>query len=760
MPRSLSRLGHMGRFFRAGGALGRRALAVAGMAGLAGALALGSTAAGQDAGGGGSEVGAGLERFAPDRVEAQRALERAIIDAVDRDRLRGFMHRMAADPHPAGSEADLALIEWMAETFEGWGLETEIQWFDAYLAHPVSASVAIESPERVELMIQEAAVEGDPHSAHPDLSFGWNAYSGSGTASGEVVYANYGRLEDFERLEELGVEVSGKIVLARYGGNYRGYKAKFAERAGAAGLIIFTDPGNEGYARGLPWPEGGYANETSIQRGSIKTLEFVGDPLTPGEFAAPVDGDGGGVDRLDPDEVELPTIPVQPIGWAAAMEIMSRMEGDEIADGSWQGGLACRHRLTGGSDLVVRVSVEQERRLTRTANVIGTLKGSAHPDEQVIIGCHHDAWTAGAGDPLAGLICLFECARVLADRAVNHGERPERTIVFAAWGAEEYGIIGSTEFVESRRERLERDAIAYINLDMAAMGPDFRASAWPSLKRAVIDATRDVPPAAAMSSSTVYADWRGRSGDGEIGVGTLGGGSDHVPFLMHAGVPSIALGAGGSRGVSYHSAYDNIAWYEKVVGDDYGSAVMITRVLGVLATRLANADLHPVHPSETLREARDQVADLRRRAEAAGLLSDAVARGLDLLEQRAGEIADQLDASHSAAVSALGNGRLSSGSHHALVNEALRGLDRGWLGAPDPGMATGLTGRPWFRNLLVATDENSGYASWALPELRRAIERGDAGAVDEAIQRYAFTIELIGSLNRMALDGMQGRQAE
>lgn len=704
---------------------------------------------------------AGLESFAPDAIEVQQDRERALIEAVDAKQLRAFMHRMAAEPHPAGSEADLALINWMTETFESWGLEVETQWFDAYLAMPVSGLVQIMDDEPIDLPVIEQAVEGDPYSADPNLSIGWNAYSGTGDVTGEIVYVNYGRLEDFARLEQLGIDVRGKIVLARYGGNFRGYKAKFAEEAGASGLIMFTDPANDGYARGLPWPEGGYANDSSIQRGSIKTLGYVGDPLTPGVFAAPLDGESDdestSVDRLDPDDLALPTIPVQPIGWAAAQQIMQRMTGPEIEDAAWQGGLPLRYRLTGGRDLRVRVAVEQERRLVRTANVIGTLRGETFPDEMVILGCHHDAWTHGAGDPLAGLICMFESARNLAERARN-GDRPARTIKFAAWGAEEYGIIGSAEFVEAGGELLSRNTIAYINLDMAAMGPNFRASAWPSLQHAVIDATRLVP-SAANAETMVYDDWSERA-RGTPAVGTLGGGSDHVPFLMHAGIPSVALGAGGSRGVSYHSAYDNIAWYEAVVGSDYTSAAMVTRVLNVLTSRLANAALHPVRPAEPLRLARRQVDDIRQRVNATELMTPAIERGLSLVEQRADAIADQLDASTNALRTLLSSGRLSGAQRIIALNQLLRDVERGWLGSPAGNSADGLTGRPWFRNLLIATDETSGYASWPLPELRRAVEHGDQQAIEAAIQRYAFTFELIGSFNRMGMSGLEGRQGE
>ncbi len=474
----------------------------------------------------------------------------ALIGEVSADALRGFHDWTAGEPHDAGTPGDRRLVERLIDTFEGFGLEVERQAFDVYLPRPGEASVRVVSPEVVELPIRERAVEGNEYSENEDLRSGWNAYSGSGDVTGEVVYVNYGRLEDFRKLDELGVSCEGKIVVARYGGNFRGYKAKYAQEAGALGLIIYTDPEDAGYRKGLPYPRGGYANETSIQRGSIKTLDYVGDPLTPGEPA--IDG----VERLDPSEVGLPQIPVQPIGWAAAQEILSRMAGDEAPE-DWQGGLPLRYMLTGGDELRVNLQVEQSRELTEIWNVVARLEGDTHPDEEVFIGCHHDAWGYGASDPACGLICVIEAARVMAKMA-DEGMRPARSVVFCAWGAEEHGIIGSSEFVERDLKRLTEGAVAYINLDASAMGPRFGASASPSLRDVIVAAAGQVPQAR-DDSMTVLEEWTSRSGDSGPTIGALGGGSDHVGFLCHACVPSMYLTGGGSRGTAYHTLYDDLA---------------------------------------------------------------------------------------------------------------------------------------------------------------------------------------------------------
>ncbi|MFZ9882728.1 MAG: M28 family peptidase, partial [Phycisphaerales bacterium] len=335
------------------------------------------------------------------------------------------------------------------------------------------------------LAVTEPNLAIDPATAHPDLDIAWNAWSGSGTAEAGVVYVNYGRKQDFERLAELGIDPRGKIALARYGGNFRGYKAKFAEAAGCVGLVIFTDPADSGATRGKTWPDGGgWANPDCVQRGSLVTLPYIGDPLTPFVEAS------RDAARLDLAQVALPKIPVQPIGYGAAQQIVSRMKGRAAPD-DWKGGLPCAYALE-DADLRLRMEVEQVREVTRTANVIARLRGATRPDEEVIVGSHHDAWCFGAADPLAGTICTMESARNFAALA-RAGERSDRTLVFCAWGAEEYGIFGSVEYVERDTAALATRAVAYINLDMSAMGLKPGAGVSPTLRAAAARALAAAP---------------------------------------------------------------------------------------------------------------------------------------------------------------------------------------------------------------------------------------------------------------------------
>ncbi|MDJ0973761.1 MAG: M28 family peptidase [Planctomycetota bacterium] len=646
----------------------------------------------------------------------QRDWERKLLECADDPAyLRAVHDAVCERPHPAGTAQDAWMIERLAALFHDIGIEPERHEIWPYLPRFVSASLTlVDGEERVALPVRElpeGESEADFDAYYKEVLPGWNAYSGSGDVTAEVVYANYGTREDFAKLAELGVSCDGKIVVARYGKNYRGYKAKFAEAAGAAGLIMYTDPADSGWGRGLSWPEGGYAAPSSIQRGSIKTLPYAGDPLTPGR---PATKDAA---RVDPATLALPKIPVQCVGWIAAQPILERMRGQDVPAG-WQGGLPFRYRVTqGDAPFRVRLQVEQERRIAKTANVLGVVKGSRYPEQLVIVGCHFDAWTFGAGDPHAGTIVLYALAKALAQEA-RRGNAPGRTIVFANWGAEEMGIIGSTEWCEANAERLDEHGVMYLNLDMAAMGTTFRCSADPMLYDVVVQATKSVAQDPAAPAQSVFDAWTADT-DGKPRFGVLGGGSDHVGLYLHAGVPSVSLGAGGSKGVSYHSAHDNLRWYRQVVGDDYAGARMLTRVAAVLLARMAGYGVLPYSPDNVLREGADRLEALAARAPSTstrlGLL--ATVEKMKAARLRLG------------AVDALRAGVPVHGLDVATGTEAARLLiraARAWLSP------AGLPERPWYRNVYAGTDPFSGYASWSWPAVRLGIELGDAAMVDAA----------------------------
>lgn len=672
----------------------------------------------------------------PDKVD------RLLVEIPDPKRLRVWHDMLAERPHRAGTPGDEQVVDRLVRIFESMGLEVERHPFWAYLPEPVDAAVEILSPDRLSLAVTEPAIDEDPDMAHPELDIGWNAWSGSGDVAGRVVYANYGTIEDFEKLQELGVDVEGAVVIARYGRGYRGHKAKFAEAAGAAGLILYTDPMDSGYMRGLVYPEGGWAAGWYIQSGSLKTLPWAGDALTPGYYA------GEDVERLDPDALDLPRIPVQPIGYDAAHEILKRMTGPGVPSG-WQGGLPLAYRVTGGDELRVRVMVEQHAEIRRQENVIAKLKGAHEPDTFVVVGGHHDAWGHGAGDPLAGTICIVEAARTFSELA-KRGMRPARTIVFAAWGAEEYGLIGSTEWVEQQLGYGLRDrCIAYINLDMAAMGPRFRASSSPSLRRAIAHAAT-VVPTAGNPEKTVYEDWIERGADAvfddEPRIGDLGGGSDHVPFWFHAGIPSAGFGAGPAEGVSYHSNADTLAWYRKIIGEDYESALMVTRMTNATVARLVNLRFVPLSPARDGVAAGREADRLIRLATERGIIAagEGSPGGVAPSEEELGAwvrvrmIGEHDDVGH--VIRWMEEERMDRLAK--VKSDGIGAFNRDTIERSrsfiDDG---GLPGREWYRNFLISTNPNTGYGHVVLPSLRDALDAGDGEAFWRELLRLDAMIE-------------------
>ncbi len=669
-----------------------------------------------------------LPYWPADQRGAYAAYESALNAIPTRDSLLAFHQLIASEPHVAGTPGDLRNVDRIAKALEGMGLEVRKHEFWAYLCRPVAATLEVVAPDSIKLITAEEPLAEDKFSQSPDRTFGWNAYSGSGDVTAGVVYANYGTKADFAKLAELKIDVKGQIVLCRYGGNFRGYKAKFAQDAGAAGVIIYTDPGDSGYVKGITYPEGGYSNSTCIERGSIDTLPYPGDPLTPGVEATK------DAKRLDPASLDLPKIPVQPVGYAAAGAILTRMNGPAVPTG-WQGGLPTAYRVTGGADLKVHLKVEQERAIIPTFNIIATLRGEKEPDKKILIGCHHDAWVCGAADPTCGTITMMESARAFSELA-KRGQRPARTIMFCAWGAEEFGIIGSTEWVEGNRADLIKNAAMYINLDAASQGLDFGASTSPSLRRLIAECARSVPAPRDTSGKTVFQSWLSKGEDAALPgwpkFGDMGGGSDHVGFLCHAGVPSTSLSGGGGKGNSYHSTYDTLPWYWKVMGEDYEPALMVTRMVSAVSGRMANAPVLPLEPSRYGMETRRQLVDLSKRATEAGIIPKSereVAPELARLEGAAVEFGARAAAAQGKVLKAEGEGKLNA-EKLSRINALLMEADRAWLAEE------GIPGRPWFKSLYAASDEDSGYASWILPGLRWAVEHKDAAALAKEQERY------------------------
>lgn len=670
-------------------------------------------------------TGQNLPGFTPAAQRDQLETEKKFKSLTDWSAFRKHLQTITREPHTAGSPANERVRDYMASVMTQAGWKTDIYPYDLYMPkEPGTSQVAIAEPIRLPLNNQEYVLKEDPFSTNTNLWPGWNAWSGNGDVTAEVVYANYGRKEDFEKLETLGISVKGKIAVVRYGGNFRGYKVKHAQAHGAAGVIIYTDPADGGYVRGLTYPEGAYFNESTIQRGSLLTLDYTGDALTPFEPALPRDGKTK-VKRLDPATVPFHTIPATPLPYGAAKEILQRMAGKPVPQG-WQGGLPFTYRLEGGSNLKVRLAVEQKKDFARSYDVIGTLTGSEHPDEWIILGCHYDAWAFGATDPNSGTAMLLSLAETLGKMAAQ-GMRPKRSIKIAHWDAEEQGVIGSTEWVEQMKTELGAKAVAYVNLDAGVSGRDFGAASSPSLKQLLIDATQtvDYPD----SAKTLYQHWKGRSKGKEPNLGNLGGGSDHIGFYMHIGIPSVNAGTHGPT--LYHSNYDDFNFYEKFADPTFKMGGMMEQLIGIMALRMANA---PLVPYDVKRYATDLKTHLGNASKNVRRFADSTAfAGFRQSAEALGALEKACNDFQAAYTQKLAKGDLTATQANA-INAQLIALEKSFI---DPkGMYYG----NWYRSLYASPDPFSGYASWMLPGIQYELDLKSTTRLPEWDTRYAEAI--------------------
>ncbi|MBS1488344.1 MAG: M28 family peptidase [Bacteroidetes bacterium] len=636
-----------------------------------------------------------LTGFSAASSEKQKQAESFFLNQQESERYKNHLKNLTKEPHIATSKANERVRDYIAEVMRKAGLQVEIFPYDIYLpVMPGTASAEIVEPIRIPLNNIEYIHKEDPFSSDPNLYFGYNAYTGSGDVTAEVVYANFGRKEDFEKLQAMGISVKGKIVIARYGGNFRGYKAKYAEAAGAAGLIIFTDPGDSGYAKGLVYPEGPMYNESDIQRGSLLTLDWTGDPLTPFEPALPLDGKKK-INRKKPEEISgMHTIPVLPLPYGSAKEIFARMTGKPVPP-RWQGGLPYTYRIEGGPDLKVRINVQQKREIQRVYDVVGTLTGTESPNEWVMAGSHYDAWGFGGTDPNSGTAMLLALSESLG-KAAQAGYKPKRTIKIAHWDAEEQGVLGSTEWVEQFRDELDAKGVAYFNADGAVSGKVFGAASSPTLKGLLIESTKVVPYP--DSSKSVYDHWLGKREMKEPPLGNLGGGSDHIAFYTHVGIPSWGGGTGGPS--IYHSNHDSFYFYEHFADPSFKMGPLVESVFGVMALRLANAETIPYDISRYGTDLRTHFESLQKLTKAYDKSENAFSFNALI------KAADDLKKTGEETEAAL---KTAKDANKKAINAELISLERQWI--DKQGMPYG----SWYRSLYASPDPYSGYASWMLP---------------------------------------------
>ncbi|HXW17852.1 MAG TPA: M28 family metallopeptidase [Candidatus Acidoferrales bacterium] len=677
-----------------------------------------------------------IRGFLASRVAAEEQLEQKLRSIPEAAHAESNLRHLTSEPHMAGTEASHRVAEWLRAQYESYGFDAAIVSYSVWLPMPIEVHLEIAGPDQKTLATQEQPYDVDKDTFDHRAAIGFNTYSPSGDVTAQVVYANYGMVADYRVLEARGISVEGKIVLARYGKGYRGIKARLAEEHKAAGLIIFSDPSDDGYDAGDVFPGGPWRPASGIQRGSILYTEiYPGDPLTPG-FASTFPAK-----HLAPaDAASLPRIPTIPINSQDAAAILSRLDGPKVPR-DWQGGLAMTYHAGPGPG-VAHLKVAMDYQQHTIYDVIARLRGEDN-EEWVVLGNHHDAWVYGAVDPGSGTATMLELGRSLGELA-RSGWKPRRSIVICEWDGEEPGLLGSTEWVEDNLKELQAKAVTYINTDVGVAGPNFSASASPSLSQFIREATREV--ADPISGRTVYEMWKDRVEhpkpeggpavareeplleNGDVAVGALGAGSDFCAFFDHAGIPSMDLGFGGDYGV-YHSLYDDFFWM-KHFGDptfDYHAA--LARILDTLVLRLDEADVLPFDYSA-------YAADIQRRLEAVS--ADAKKSGLadlnlNALSDAVGNLS-RAAAQATPALKALETSPPLDPARYSELNHDLADLEQAFLSP------RGLIGRSWYKHTLYAPGTYAGYEATRLPGLREAVDRKDAPTAQQEADEIAAAV--------------------
>ncbi|MDX2192832.1 MAG: M20/M25/M40 family metallo-hydrolase [Gemmatimonadales bacterium] len=670
--------------------------------------------------------------FTPVQAARLRKLEGTLLGVPDTARLQRHVRTLAAEPHVAGTPAQTRTADYVLREMAAMGLDTSRTLFRVWLPYPDSTRVERVRPTPLRLALDEPALPDDPTTQSPPWR-AMNGYSGAGDVTAPLVYVNYGLADDYAELERLGVSVRGKVAIARYGRSFRGTKSRLAEANGAVGLLIYSDPQDDGYFRGDTYPAGPMRHPDALQRGSI--FNGAGDPSTPGW---PSTADAR---RLPLAEMAVPTIPVVPIAYRNAQALIEGLRGPSVPQ-PWQGALPFRYHVGGDDAVTVRVAVwpeQGERGYKTVMNTFGVLRGADWPDEQVITGGHRDGWGPGATDNVSGIATILESARAWA-AAAKQGLRPRRTLVFATWDAEEWGMVGSSEQVELDEERLLAQAVAYLNQDVTASGRSFGASATASLHALVRDVAASVRQPG--DTASVLAAWRRRTGEAEPRLGDLGGGSDYVGFYNHLGIPSFGFGFGGAGGV-YHSAYDTYTFVERFADPGYLSHRAAAQVNALLLARLAQADVTPFDYDGFGRHLGTLLDRLRREARERGV--PVALAELERAARELGEAGRRLAATRDSALA-----RRVQQVQLTQANRALRGVERA-LTRPE-----GLAGRPWIRNVVMAVDREDSYADAAFPGVLEALRDRDAARaareVDDLVARVRAAAAAVDAA-RTALGG-------
>jgi N-acetylated-alpha-linked acidic dipeptidase len=690
--------------------------------------------------------------------------------------IQATVQRLSARPHHVGSPYDKENADWILARFKEWGWDATIEQFDVLFPTPKERHLELVEPTRFVATLEEPVVAADPTTNQKAEQLpSYNAYSIDGDVTAPLVYVNYGRPEDYEQLDRLGVSVRGAIVIARYGASWRGIKPKVAAEHGAVGCLIYSDPRDDGYAQGMAFPAGPMRPSTGVQRGSVMDMPlYPGDPLTPGVGATAT------ARRLEvKDAPTITKIPVLPISYSDAQPLLTALSGPTAPD-AFRGALPITYRLGPGAAKVhLKVAFNWDRKTLY--DVIARIPGSTFPDEWIIRGNHHDAWVNGAADPASGIAPELEEARVLGELR-KQGWAPKRTIVYAAWDGEEPALLGSTEWVETHMDDLQRHAVAYINSDGNGRG-FLNAGGSHSLENFVNDVARDIKDpetglsvwkrrqARAIVTATAAARDQVRN-RADVRISALGSGSDYTPFLQHAGIASLNIGYGDEDedGI-YHSIYDDFYFYTHFLDTDFAYGRTLAQTIGTVVIRLADADILPfrfTNMSDTvstyltelrdlLKRRQDDIRERNRQIDDGVLAAMRDPRRPEAAPERKTvppalnfapleNAATRLDESAKRYQRALETGRARIASDSSALTRLNANLRSAEQQLTDP---AGLPHREWYRHLIYAPGFYTGYGVKTIPGVRESIEQDEYTQADAEIVRAASALaRLIDAIDR------------
>ncbi len=703
--------------------------------------------------------------FSFETAKIQTALESRFDAGLNADNLRSWMKRLSARPHHLGSRYNKENADFIASQFRSWGYETKLEEFEVLFPTPKTRIVEMTAPEKFRLKLQEPPLKEDSTSGQTAEQLpSYNAYSIDGEVTAPLVYVNYGVPADYEELERRGIDVKGKIVISRYGGAWRGIKPKVAAEHGAVGCIIYSDPRNDGFYQGDVYPKGAWKNEHGVQRGSVMDMPlYPGDPLTKGIGATK------GAKRIDIKNAEtLTKIPVLPISYADALPLLRNLDGAVVPD-SWRGALPITYHF-GGQTPTVHLKLEFNWDIKPIYNVIAKMPGSERPDQWIIRGNHRDAWVNGADDPISGLVSMMEEARGIGELAKT-GWRPKRTIVYAAWDAEEEGLIGSTEWVEEHADELRQKAAVYINTDSNGRG-FLGMGGSHTLEKFMNEVAKSVPdPQTKMNvweraranqivngSSTARKEALDRT---DLRIYPLGSGSDFTPFLQHLGIASLNLGFGGEDGGgSYHSIYDSFDHFTKYGDPGFAYGVALSKVCGHATLRLANADMLPFEFSNFAETVGQYVNEVTRLVDT--MRDDTKTFNQSISSGMLKAVQDPTETfivpAEKSSVPFVNFAPLQNSL--ARLNESVKNYQNAAMGKTVSSSAldvalyrteraltrtAGLPRRDWFRHQIYAPGFYTGYGVKTLPGIREAIEQRNWKEAEEQIVILAAAIDRVAS---------------